>query len=167
MNITQEYLKEILDYDYETGVFKWRLNMSRTAKKGDEAGSYSHGYIVICLKQKKYRAHSLAWLYMTGEMPNHFIDHINGIRNDNRWTNLRKANNQQNTFNSTKRSTNSTGFKGVVYRKNRGHWLAQATLNYKLIYLGSYHSKEDASAAYNNFCKLNHGDFYRDTVNGA
>jgi len=83
--LTQNQLKDILHYDPVTGLFERYGNYSKCGSK-----SYQ-GYILIGIGRKSYYAHRLAWLYMTGNWPSNEIDHINRIRDDNRWENLRKA----------------------------------------------------------------------------
>src|SRR5690349_15052213 len=89
-SLTQQYLKEILHYDPETGVFIWYTSRGH-CKAGNVAGSLNLGYILIGICNFKYQAHRLAWLYMTGEWPTFEIDHKNGVSSDNRWENLREA----------------------------------------------------------------------------
>ena len=97
---SRERLKEILNYDPETGVFTRALNRRRW-KEGQIMGTESCGYVSINVDYVIYRAHRLAWMYMTGEDPQTGIDHVNGNRSDNRWSNLRLANQSQNGRNRT------------------------------------------------------------------
>ncbi|SRR6266446_2339189 len=84
--LTQERLKELLHYDPETGVFSWILK--RPAYGGNK--KRGHEYVLINdVDGRDYRAARLAHLYMTGEWPKHKMDHINRIKDDNRWENLR------------------------------------------------------------------------------
>ena len=88
--ITQEQLKEILEYNPDTGVFTWiKLIGVGNRKVGDVAGCDDFGYTCITIDSIKYKASRLACLYMNGEMPNgRPVAHINKIRNDDRWCNL-------------------------------------------------------------------------------
>lgn len=91
--LTQEVLKSLLYYDPETGIFVWLVTRQRSPA-GKEAGGYDEkGYRRICVNGTKVRAHRLAWLYMTGEWPEDQLDHINGLKDDNRFVNLREATN--------------------------------------------------------------------------
>jgi hypothetical protein len=149
--ITLERLKEILTYDPETGEFKWTGVASRTIH-GSVAG-YIHnrdGYHLISIKHRKYRSHRLAWLYMTGEWPKNQIDHINGIRNDNRIANLRDVTSSENNHNRKYANSNnkSCGTLGVSYLKNLGMFQSYIKVNGKPFYLGCYDSKELAHEAY-------------------
>lgn len=160
--LTQEELKSQLHYDPETGVFTRLVANAGNVKIGDIADCKTYkGYIQIALFSKRYRAHRLAYLYMTGSWPKEQIDHINGIRNDNRWCNLREASQQQNQFNCAKNKNNTSGYKGVFWHKQRNKWFAQTSLNNKLIHLGLFNNKDDAARAYNDFAEQNHGDFFK------
>lgn len=91
MDITQSQLKELFHYSPGTGQFYRKTSTNSCARIGDKAGSVRSGYIVIGICGKSYLAHRLAFLYMQGEMPPEQVDHINHIRDDNRWLNLREA----------------------------------------------------------------------------
>ncbi len=150
--ITQEYLKSILHYDPETGVFMWI-----EAKKGRQLetpiGSKNYkGYLLLYINDRLHRCHRLAWLYMTGKWPDNHIDHINNIKNDNRWSNLREANNQLNHYNLLKPKNNTSGAKGVRKLKT-GKYQARIKYDQKEIYLGVYNTLEEASNVYLNKAK--------------
>lgn len=88
--LTQERLKELLTYEPATGVFRWRERRGNQGggcvAPGDEAGSvYKNGYRMIGVGGRRYGAHRLAFLYMTGAFPPAEVDHINGVPADNRW----------------------------------------------------------------------------------
>lgn len=101
--LTHERLKEILSYDPETGIFRWKLKISKKNNIGDIAGSLGiKGYIKICIASKYYRANRLAWFYMTGEWPKNIVDHKNRIRNDDRWINIRDFTHKENSSNSSR-----------------------------------------------------------------
>lgn len=161
--ITQEELKNKLHYDQNTGIFKRIVGNRNQIRKMVTAGSlYSNGYIVISINNKKISAHRLAWLYMTSEWPGKYIDHINGIKNDNRWCNLREATANQNRLNSRMKCNNKYGLKGISFKKTCNKYVAQAAINGKYFHLGYFKSKEEASEAYNLFAKEHHGEFYRE-----
>ena len=158
-SITQNQLKDLLHYDPDTGLFTWNVAKSNKTRVGSVAGhKHIFGYIIIRIDGVPYPAHRIAWLYMTGDFPKEDMDHINGIRHDNRFKNLREATRQQNNFHSSIRSNNTTGFKGVTPKA--GKFIAQATLNGKKHYLGFFLTKELASEAYQKFAAKNHGEFY-------
>ena len=146
--ITQKELKELLHYDPETGIFTRLKSVSSGARKGDIAGhSTGNGYLQIGIKGRYYRAHRLAWLYMTGEWPKDQIDHINHIRTYNRWVNLREATNQENHKNQTLKSTNTSGVCGVYFRNDTLKWAAFIWVNDKPTNLGSFTDKFEAICA--------------------
>jgi hypothetical protein len=121
--LTQEKLKNLFEYDPETGSFIRKESVSNT-HQGMVAGHTNKitGYCKISIENEKHYAHRLAFLYMTGKMPEHSVDHINGNPSDNRWTNLREATHRQNLQNQKKRNTNSSGYTGVSYHKKADKW---------------------------------------------
>ena len=109
--LTVEELKKNLHYNPNTGVFTWVKINSNRIKIDSAPGYVQNGYLRIAVGGKQYQAHRLAWLYMTGQMPAEFIDHINGDRTDNRFLNLRECTSQQNNENLIKpQKNNTTGF---------------------------------------------------------
>lgn len=150
IELTQKGLKEVLNYDPITGIFTWGISNSNRVKVGDFTGTLRNdGYIAIGVIGRSYLAHRLAWLYMTGEMPTYFIDHINGNRADNRFCNLREATNQQNMQNLIKpQERSTTGFLGVSFDKPNRKYVAKIRINGKNRHLGSFATPEEASVAY-------------------
>jgi hypothetical protein len=148
--LTQERLKELFRYDSGTGDFFRLVTTSHNAKEGDIAGCNSRGYLVFSIDGKLYFAHRLAWMYMTGSMPDKHIDHINGIKNDNRFANLRDITNALNTQNTrvARPCNKSTRLLGATLDKRRGIYRAQIKLNGKNIFLGDYQTAELAHSAY-------------------
>jgi len=146
--ISIERLKEVLNYDPETGVFSWRITLSQRAQYGKEAGHLSaRGYIDIRVDRVLYRAHRLAWLWVTGTDIKHEIDHINGRRSDNKFCNLRDVKRLINGQNHRKPDRDSrTGFLGVT--RNGRKYCAQIGANGKNHYLGLFNTPEGAHAAY-------------------
>jgi hypothetical protein len=110
--LTQERLKEVLNYDAESGVFTWATGRPKAAK-GSVAGGFSdRGYLTICIDGVKHRSHRLAWLYVHGFYPDQ-IDHENHVRHDNRLINLRASNSYENSRNKSKPSDNKSGVVGI------------------------------------------------------
>ena len=145
----QQELKNLFWYQPESGVFRWRKEIRNGAiKPWSVAGCVDgDGYITIKFRQKGYRAHRLAWLYVHGEMPEHQIDHINGVRSDNRICNLRPATIKQNNENTTLRKDNSTGCRGVHFSKRDGKYVAKVEHNKKRVLVGYFENLEDAALA--------------------
>lgn len=147
--LTQEYLKSILRYDSETGLFTWAKKIPHSKSVAQAGGLCSQKYWRIKINKRSYKAHRLAWLYAFGEFPQGQIDHINGNRSDNRLCNLRLASNAENQMNRAKAAvTNNSGFLGVNFNKEVGKFAARIQSNGKRIHLGYFDSPEDASSAY-------------------
>ncbi len=151
-SITQERLRELLHYDAATGIFTWIKRPSNCVKIGEQAGCYDDkGYIHIRADDRLYLAHRLAWFYETGSWPITGLDHKNGNPSDNRIDNLREATQSQNVQNirGAKRDS-SHGYLGVKFMPKQGKkpWMARIQVNRKNIFLGYYHTGEEAHAAY-------------------
>lgn len=146
--VTQEKLKELFRYAPDTGVFTRLVSVASMARAGDIAGNTDgQGYLRIRVEGKLYKAHRLAWLYTNGEFPQDQIDHINGVRDDNRIANLRAVNRTENMKNTKIRTDNTSGVLGVGWHKGTDKWLA--TINVKGVkkYLGYFTDIKDAVAA--------------------
>lgn len=147
-DLTFDRLRELLIYEPETGLFKWRVRRANLYKPGDIAGGLcKKGYVRILVDNNKQRANRLAWFYMTGEWPQLIVDHINRVRHDNRWENLRLATHSENQQNSDgPRRGNSSGYRGVSM--NYKGWKACITKDGVHHYLGTFHTPELAYSAY-------------------
>lgn len=146
--ISQDELFEWLSYNPETGLFVWKKRPSNRVKIGDVAGSkMTIGYTSISIKNQSFTAHRLAWYYMTGDIPDMEIDHINMIKDDNRWVNLRIATKKQNTENRVIINSNTSGHTGVYWVGRYEKWSAKIVHNGKQIHLGYFHDKIDAAKA--------------------
>lgn len=147
--LTQSRLKELLHYDPETGAFTWRGSIGRKIRAGDKAGSRcGKGYWVIGFTRKYYKAHRLAWLYVHGRFPIGDIDHINGVRHDNRIVNLREATKAENGQNICKHRDNKSGFIGVSWHPATRKWRSRIRTNRKLKSLGLFDTPDAAYSAY-------------------
>jgi hypothetical protein len=150
--ITQHRLMELVNYNVVTGFFTWKVDKSNV-KAGSNAGTKNRGgYLVFQIDKKLYYAHRLAWLYFYGEYPRLNIDHINGIRHDNRIKNLRdvtKIVNSQN-IKHAKSSNNKTGLLGVYLCKGTGRYKAEIRVNKIKKHLGMFADPESAHQAYIN-----------------
>jgi hypothetical protein len=146
--LTQEELKRQVLYDEETGVFTNKITRNPRALKGAIIGNDNgKGYLFMQLNKNKYYLHRLAYLYMTGEMPINEIDHINGVRHDNRWINIRHVTVSENMRNVAIGSKNTSGHVGVTWHKYMRKWMAQIKMNKKNICLGYFSEKENAVKA--------------------
>lgn len=122
-------------------------------------GCLSGGYVVIRIAGYLYRAHRLAWLYMTGEWPALAVDHVNRNPSDNRWANLRQATPRQNGANSKPRGAH--GLKGVHLHTRNRRWVAQIKKGGTTVYLGSFDTPAEAHAAYAAEARSVFGPFMR------
>lgn len=148
--LTAERVKELLDYDPNTGNFYRKTTITNGINIRNVAGCLiKKGYIQIGIDRQQYLAHRLAWLVETGSFPNGQIDHINCIKTDNRIANLRCVSNSVNQQNKNKASKNSSsGFLGVSWMTKAKKWRSQIQVNKKVIYLGLFEDKEKAHNAY-------------------
>ena len=145
--ISNDRLRELLEYDPYTGLFTWKARPSKRVHVGDVAGhTTTKGYVSIRVDRRLYMAHVLAWFYMTGEWPTIDVDHKNRKRDDNRWCNLRLLTRQGNIQNSLD-TRSSSGYRGV-YPTPSGQFKAAITAGYTQTHLGTFPSAEAASEAY-------------------
>lgn len=152
-------LLDVLEYNPATGEFFWKIEQG-SVKVGDAAGSvYKNGYRYIQIKGLDYRAARLAWFFVHGEDCNVYIDHVNGLRDDNRIDNLRPATNSQNQANRGKPVNNTSGIKGVQFDADRQKWRASITVNGKAKNLGRYDTSQEAQNAYEKAALQAWGDF--------
>ena len=150
--LTAERVRELLDYDPETGEFRWKVRTSLSVRPGYVAGcehtdQSGKEYRVIKVGGKFYKAHRLAWLVTHGEFPPEQIDHIDGNGLNNRLDNLRAVSHAENQRNQRKYSNNTTGVVGVYWTKDRHKWRAMIAVNRKDIHLGYFTNKDEAVAA--------------------
>jgi hypothetical protein len=165
--LTAEYVRSILDYNPETGVFTWRWRSDAQTRWNTHyaeqvAGSKnSNGYIIIHIGDRRYRAHRLAWLIATNAWPKNLIDHIDMDRSNNRLSNLREATHSQNKANRCKPSHNKSGYKGVSWSRTTNKWLAQIVVDGRPIPLGRFDDVEEAAMAYAKAAREIYGEFSR------
>lgn len=149
--LTQKRLKELLHYDPETGCFTWIKKPHPKANaiyKGKKAGTVrAGGYLGIRIDGICRSVHRLAWLYMQGESPDCDIDHIDGVKTNNKWNNLRLATRSQNMQNMKKAHRDSeTGYLGI--EKKRDKYMARICTNGERKNLGTYDTPEEAHEVY-------------------
>ena len=152
--INCEELKSLLHYDPDTGIFRWINRSGRYGRipEGTIAGGIgkhkSSGYVEINIHSYLDKSHRLAWLYMTGEWPKEQVDHINRVRHDNRWCNLRESNARENMKNKNLYTSNTSGQAGVTWHKRVKMWQARISVDTKRMHLGYYDDKEEAAKVY-------------------
>ena len=154
-----ELLRSLLDYDPLTGLFTWRSNRSNV-KGGTIAGCFdASGYWQITVLNRSRKAHRLAHLYMTGNWPTLHIDHINQVRHDNRWENLRVANDAQNNANRPVRRDSVSGIKGVIWIAKKRRWRAHIRHGGRSRHLGYFLTANLAREFWCLASDLLHGEF--------
>jgi len=137
--LTQEYLREILDYNPDTGIFTWKVRKSMNVYPGDVTGaSDQDGYLLTKIDGKTYKLHRVAWLYMTGSWPKGEIDHDNHLPDDNRWNNLFDVTMPENMLNRTLDKRSRSGVSGVIPYKNTGRWKVYINKDKKEHFLGYF-----------------------------
>jgi hypothetical protein len=163
--LTQDRVRELLDYDPDTGVFTRKSAASRYSvsyEVGDVAGSLNRkGYIQICVDGEVHLAHRLAWLYMTGAWPNLQIDHRDTNKANNVWDNLREATNGQNKANTPVYKCTRSGLKGAYWEAKRGKWASKIRVDSRLRHVGYFDSAEEAHRAFVVAAASHHGEFAR------
>jgi hypothetical protein len=159
-------LKDTVDYDPETGIFKWKPrpfsppNINGLLARRN-AGALSHGYLRLTIGNRGYYAHRLAWIYVYGKWPVGEIDHIDLNKSNNKIANLRQSDSSQNSCNMAIPSTNTSGYKCVSWNKKTGRWMAKIQIRKKQIYLGLFDTPEAAYQAYCEMVPNLHGEFAR------
>lgn len=163
--LSQSEVVRTLSYNPITGEFRHRSRSDRDHTwnmrfSGEVAGSVQgNGYRYLIMGPKHYLAHRIAWLWVTGELPESQVDHINCDRTDNRWANLRCATQKQNSANQKLRSTNTSGVKGVSWAAGKKKWQASITVDGKTIALGRFDTLAEAAEARRLAESQHHGAF--------
>ena len=155
--ITQELVKEL--FEYRDGELYRKVANSNRVKIGDKVGTVNNlGYLCTQINGKIYKNHRLIFLMFKGYLPK-YIDHINGIKTDNRIENLRECTSSQNNLNRKQRSNNTSGVKGVMWHKRDKKWEVRMQINGKYKYFGRYHDIEVAKFIADTTRHKFHGEF--------
>lgn len=145
--VTASEVRELLNYDAKTGVFTWKQNRGTRKVKGIRAGSlYSTGYRTLKIDGFRYKEHRLAWLITYNAWPTLSIDHINGVRDDNRIVNLREATQCEQSQN--RKVSPKNRHPGVYFCKRTGRFRARIRVNRMKIELGRFDTSAEAQEAY-------------------
>lgn len=164
--VYEDYIDQNLCYDIHTGLIWWRTLGSNSRKIDDPVGSVmSSGHVSVGLYPKGHKrlsvlAHRLGWRLHYGAWPDGDLDHINGIRDDNRISNLRVADRSENNVNSKKYKNNSSGYKGV-HELPCGRFKSRIQFRGSRLSLGIFNTAEEAYEAYKEAAKDIHGEFAR------
>jgi hypothetical protein len=150
-NFDFELLRQAFKYCPKTGT------LVRNSNGNSMTGLDAYGYIQVGYRKKMYKAHRLIWAMVYGEFPQGHIDHINGVRHDNRIENLRVVTHQQNVHNQQRKNKrNKSGYVGVCWNKRAAKWQAGIHVNGSYRYLGVFSTPEEAHAAYLKAKKVHH-----------
>lgn len=159
-------ISNLVDYNHETGKLIWLPRLHNFGRrKFRHAGKMAFnttkpsGYKQGNLLGKTYYAHRVAWAIYYGSWPNKSIDHINGIKTDNRISNLRLAEDSENQYNKTRQSNNTSGYKGVSWSTSNSGWIAQIRHGRVSECLGTFKSAELAHNAYKKAADRLHGEY--------
>jgi outer membrane protein assembly factor BamB len=147
-DLTAKVARSLLSYDRDTGELRWRVRPVANIPAGTIAGRVNgSGYWQTNVRGRKYSNHRLAWLIVTGEWPKGQIDHVNRIRSDNRFCNLRDVSGSENCLNRDYRFTNP---RGVSFVQRTEKWQVQVCLYRQVKYIGQYADRDVAISAYAN-----------------
>lgn len=170
--IDATYVRECLIYDPETGELTWKerpkWHFSSHAERDRWNGRFSGcvagrigkiGYLTVNFSNRVYPAHRLAWVVKTGAWPKDYIDHVNGVKSDNRFVNLREATVSENVRNSVMPKNNTSGIKGVSWSERSKKWVVYLQTEGKNKQLGYFKNKADAEEVVRAAREKAHGEF--------
>lgn len=162
-DLTHDEVDRRLHYEETTGIFRWKeAPPNQRIYEGYIAGSNGpRGYWWICLNGHQYLSHRLAVLVVKGAWPAHEVDHINGIRNNNRWVNLRECVHLQNGQNRSVSANNKSGAAGVYQTYDSNRWWAEIKVKGDRLYLGSFDEFDQAVEARRRAEQKHFGEFQR------
>ncbi|EOV3349167.1 HNH endonuclease [Edwardsiella piscicida] len=140
---------DVFLYDPHTGILKWKKDTGKKRMVGKIAGHQdTKGYLAVGCFDKDHRVHRIAWEMSHGKIPDGMqVDHINGIKSDNRLSNLRLVYHQENQRNMAIPKSNNSGVLGVSWDARSGKWRAKIMINRKTVHLGRFPSIELAAKA--------------------
>lgn len=150
-NITAEQVRKLFSCDPEKGELRWAYKAPKCRIRiGDIAGcKYSCGYVVTKINMKSFAVHRLIWIWVYGKWPDGDIDHINGIRDDNRISNLRDVTKTINNENQTRpHIDNKHGILGASWIESRKSYYVSIQVRGKTRFLGLTRDPEDARNRY-------------------
>jgi hypothetical protein len=156
---SQERLQELFSYDPKTGELTRKIQTRSYTKVGERVGGIdAKGYRSVSVEGISYREHRVIWMLVTGEDPRTLtVDHINRIRDDNRWANLRLATGTQQQRNHKLQSRNTSGIKGVSWIRSTGKWQVTTREQGRSKNLGSFTTIFEAAA-----CRISYENNHED-----
>lgn len=144
--ITQANLQAVFNYNPDTGALTYK-HLSKNGAAGEDATTiHNEGYRCVSIGKTQYLAHRIIYMYMTGLLPDQ-IDHVNHVRNDNTWVNLREVSKRTNSINTSLSKNSSTKVNGVAMHKPTNKYRAYINVDFKQIHLGLFNTIEEATAA--------------------
>lgn len=151
MKLTAKRIQEAFLYDPLTGIIRWRKT-AKYNREGQVAGCLHKptGYWFVSLDDVKLKGHQIAWVCYHGVLPSFDIDHEDLDKANNRIKNLRPSNKSNNGANRPPQKNNTSGYKGVFWKKDSKFWLVQIRARNRLYYIGIYRDKEEAARAYDD-----------------
>lgn len=161
MKYTLDKFRDVLylDSDYN---LRWKIDRPYCHSDSLAGCVNSDGYCQVTIDNVNYYGHRISYMLihsiesLSSEI---MIDHVDGNKTNNSPDNLRIANKSTNGMNRGKQSNNSSGFKGVSFRKDRNKWLAKITKKGKPYHIGLFDAKEEAALAYRQAASEIHGKF--------
>ena len=155
-------VQKLLRVDEETGNLYWKVNRKARIKAGDVAGHITkQGYIRVTVLSQRIFAHHIVWAIVNGRWAKDQIDHINGVKLDNRPCNLREATAADNSKNICISVRNTSGYKGVSWVPHLSKWKSELTVGGKRIYLGCHECKQRAAQVYEEAATKYFGEYKR------
>ena len=154
-NLSFRQISSLFQYNKDNGLFLRKTGRGAYKREWTAGTRQTNGYMFFIIDGKKYLAHRLAFLLVHGRYPNGVIDHINGVRSDNRIENLRDVSQGQNTKNVKVSVERKMKFAGCYFDSSNGLWAAEAIVKKKRYHLGRFRSKEEAHQVYLDFMRKN------------
>lgn len=169
--LTHEYLKQCIDYNQDTGEFKWKISMGSSSCGNDafcvHIGKNNHIHIVTKILGKRYMTSRLIVFWMTGYMPSHnrVVMPIDNNVLNLKWSNIKVGSKHEVCI--KQRNKGVLAYKGVSFHKHNKKYVARITINGKQKFLGYYPTESEAAEAYMKAARKHYGELANDGYNHA